>query len=68
MARSLLVRHFRQIVVWPLQLMPLRRGEQVQRHWEALETIAGGQSLAARSSTSSGRIRRISRSGTTRSS
>ena len=41
MARQLIVRHFRQIVVWPLQLMPLRPGEQVQRHWEALEAIAG---------------------------
>ena len=39
MARSFIVRHFRQIVLWPVQLMPLRRGEQVQRHWEALEEI-----------------------------
>jgi hypothetical protein len=39
MARSLIVRHYRQIVFWPVQLMPLRRGEQVQRHWEALEEI-----------------------------
>jgi hypothetical protein len=38
-ARDLIVRHFRQIVLWPLQLMPLRPGEQVQRHWEALETF-----------------------------
>jgi hypothetical protein len=35
----MLVRHFRQIAVWPLQLMPLRPGEQVQRHWKALEGI-----------------------------
>ena len=39
MTRELIVRHFRQIVVWPLQLMPLRPGQQVQRHWEALEAI-----------------------------
>ncbi|MBX5463623.1 MAG: hypothetical protein IRZ28_21360 [Steroidobacteraceae bacterium] len=39
MPRDLIVRHFRQIVVWPLQLMPLRPGQQVQRHWEALEAI-----------------------------
>ena len=39
MPRELTVRHFRQIVVWPLQLMPLRPGQQVQRHWEALEAI-----------------------------
>ena len=38
-ARDLMVRHFRQICVWPLQLMPLRPGQQVQRHWEALESI-----------------------------
>ena len=38
-ARDLVVRHFRQICVWPLQLMPLRPGQQVQRHWEALESI-----------------------------
>ncbi|MBP8307432.1 MAG: hypothetical protein KAY46_09220 [Burkholderiaceae bacterium] len=31
-----IVRHFRQILMWPLQLMPLRDGEQVQRHWEYL--------------------------------
>src|ERR1700757_462886 len=37
--RNLTVRHFRQIVVWPLQLMPLRPGQQVQRHWKALESI-----------------------------
>jgi len=35
--RRLIVRHFRQIVAWPIQLMPLRPGDQVQRHWEALE-------------------------------
>ncbi len=40
MTRDLTVRHFRQIVVWPLQLMPLRPGQQVQRHWEALQAIA----------------------------
>ncbi|HVY63446.1 MAG TPA: CorA family divalent cation transporter [Gammaproteobacteria bacterium] len=33
------VRHFRQIVLWPLQLMPLRPGAHVQRHWEALEGL-----------------------------
>ena len=36
-----LVRHFRQIVIWPLQLMPVRPGEQVQRHWELLDACAG---------------------------
>jgi hypothetical protein len=31
-----LVRKFRQILLWPLQLMPLRAGVQIQRHWEYL--------------------------------
>ena len=33
-----LVRQYRQILLWPLQLMPIR-GEhtQIQRHWELLE-------------------------------
>lgn len=39
MSRQIMVRHFRQIIVWPIQLMPLRPNEQVQRHWEALERI-----------------------------
>jgi CorA-like Mg2+ transporter protein len=38
----MIVRHFRQTVVWPLQLMPVRPGEQVQRHWKALEGIEAG--------------------------
>lgn len=33
------IRHFRQIVLWPLQLMPLKTGVQVQRHWESLEGL-----------------------------
>jgi len=36
------VRHFRQIVIWPIQLLPLRPGEQVQRHWRTLEKIEAG--------------------------
>jgi len=31
------VRHFRQILLWPLQLMPIRPDAQVQAHWEVLE-------------------------------
>ncbi len=31
------VRHFRQILLWPLQLMPIRPGVQIQEHWEVLE-------------------------------
>jgi len=31
------VRQFRQILLWPVQLMPIREGAQIQRHWELLE-------------------------------
>ena len=31
------VRHFRQILLWPLQLMPIRPGTQIQEPWEVLE-------------------------------
>ena len=31
------VRHFRQILLWPLQLMPIRPGTQIQEHWELLD-------------------------------
>ena len=31
------VRRFRQILLWPLHLIPLREGTQVQRHWEVLQ-------------------------------
>ena len=31
------VRHFRQILLWPLQLMPIRPGAQIQEHWELLD-------------------------------
>jgi len=38
-----LVRQFRQIVLWPLQLMPIRgEGTQIQRHWELLEKPGPG--------------------------
>jgi len=32
------VRHFRQILLWPLQLMPIREGSQIQKPWEVLQT------------------------------
>jgi hypothetical protein len=41
-ASQKLVRHFRQTLLWPLQLMPIREGAQVQNHWEVLEQ-GGGQ-------------------------
>ena len=39
---SPLVRQFRQIVVWPVQLIPVKVGAAVQAHWEALERIKDG--------------------------
>lgn len=35
------VRHFRQIVIWPLQVMPIRIGEKVQEAWDVLEHTEG---------------------------
>ena len=37
-----LVRHFRQIVLWPLQLAPIREGAQIQEHWEVLARAGRG--------------------------
>ncbi len=37
MSSGQLVRHFRQILLWPLQLAPIREGAQIQAHWEVLE-------------------------------
>ena len=39
-----LVREFRQIVLWPVQLMPRHEGAQIQKHWEPLER-AGAESV-----------------------
>jgi hypothetical protein len=33
---------FRQIVLWPIQLIPHARGEQIQRHWELLDQASAG--------------------------
>jgi hypothetical protein len=37
-----IVRQFRQILIWPLQLMPLNASETMQNHWELLESEADG--------------------------
>jgi hypothetical protein len=34
------VGHFRQILLWPLRLLPLHAESQIQRHWEVLEAQA----------------------------
>lgn len=36
-----LVRTFHQILLWPLQLMPLKEGSQIHHHWELLEKDPG---------------------------
>ncbi|MBI2312405.1 MAG: hypothetical protein HYU77_07885 [Betaproteobacteria bacterium] len=36
------VSHFRQILLWPLQLVPIREDAQIQKHWEYLEHGAPG--------------------------
>ena len=35
------VRHFRQILTWPLQLMPIRIGDTVHEAWDVLEHTEG---------------------------
>src|SRR5262249_55118932 len=37
-----IVRHLRQILLWPLQLMPIREGTPIQKHWELLQTQENG--------------------------
>jgi hypothetical protein len=35
---SQVVQHFRQILLWPLQLMPIREDIQIQKHCELMQT------------------------------
>jgi hypothetical protein len=37
------VRRFREILLWPLQLEPLAPGAQIQKHWELLGQLPGGE-------------------------
>jgi len=37
---SALVRHFRQIVLWPLQLVPEKHTGKIQRHWVHFSALA----------------------------
>jgi hypothetical protein len=36
------VKQFREILLWPLQLEPLAPEEQIQKHWELLTKLPGG--------------------------
>jgi hypothetical protein len=38
---QVVVRHFRQILLWPLQLMPIDPGAQIQKHWDQLDRTKG---------------------------
>ena len=31
------VRHFRQVLIWPLQVMPIREGSQIQEPWDIIQ-------------------------------
>jgi hypothetical protein len=35
-----IVQHFRQILLWPLQLMPIREDAQIQTHWALLQSAS----------------------------
>ena len=39
---SPIVREFREILLWPLQLERLQDGRQIQKHWEVLQSLPGG--------------------------
>ncbi len=45
-AQSRQVRHFRQILIWPLQLMPIHDDVQIQNHWELLQSDPHWQEVA----------------------
>ena len=51
-----LVRQFRQILLWPLQLMPLKEGAQIQEYWDLLAT-SGADDHGTSCATSSAAIR-----------
>lgn len=36
------VRHFRQILLWPMQLTPIREDAPIQKHWELLQATNSG--------------------------
>jgi CorA-like Mg2+ transporter protein len=41
--KAKLVTQFREILLWPLQLMPLKEGLQIHHHWEVLTESGDGQ-------------------------
>ena len=39
------VKHFRKILLWPVQLMPLKEGQQIHSHWELLDSCGPWERL-----------------------
>jgi hypothetical protein len=42
-----IVREFREILLWPLQLERLQDRRQIQKHWEVLQSLPGGSAWSA---------------------
>jgi len=42
MARDKMVRHFREILLWPVYLHPLEPGAPIEHHWQHLTSAAAG--------------------------
>lgn len=40
---QMMVRQFRQILLWPLQLMPLKTDAQIHKYWELLESLQNAE-------------------------
>jgi len=57
----IVVRHFRQILLWPLQLMPIREDSQTQKPWELLEGVGEDNPWRELSSEFSGDQRKFQR-------
>jgi hypothetical protein len=60
-AENIVVRHFRQILLWPLQLMPVREDAQTQKPWEVLEQAGATNPWRELSSEFSGDQQRFQR-------
>jgi hypothetical protein len=60
-AESIVVRHFRQILLWPLQLMPIREDAQIQKPWEVFEQAGVANPWRELSSEFSGEQRKFQR-------
>ena len=41
-----IVREFREILLWPLQLERMQDGRQIQKHWEVLQSLPDGSACS----------------------